>query len=124
MLSLVQLYPTFQLKRHPIRIAIRDVKTVCFTQRNSLKRKILSNAISGVLLYINNSGDDGQKNLVLTYIFKRVHFSEKKSLEGDLSMFLGRLFQGEKVEYDSPKNLLSDKKSVFYSMCKDAALVS
>ena len=43
---------------------------------------------------------------------------------GDLSMFLGRLFQGEKVEYDSPKNLLSDKKSVFYSMCKDAALVS
>jgi ABC-type multidrug transport system fused ATPase/permease subunit len=34
------------------------------------------------------------------------------------------LSQGEKVEYDSPKNLLANKKSIFYSMCKDAALVS
>ncbi len=33
------------------------------------------------------------------------------------------LSHGEKVEFDSPKNLLSDKKSSFYSMCKDAGLV-
>ena len=33
------------------------------------------------------------------------------------------LSHGEKVEFDSPKNLLSDKKSAFYSMCKDAGLV-
>lgn len=34
------------------------------------------------------------------------------------------LAQGERVEYDAPKNLLNNKNSLFYSMCRDAALVS
>jgi ATP-binding cassette subfamily C (CFTR/MRP) protein 1 len=34
------------------------------------------------------------------------------------------LAQGEKMEFDSPKLLLADKKSIFYSMCKDANLVA
>jgi ATP-binding cassette subfamily C (CFTR/MRP) protein 1 len=33
------------------------------------------------------------------------------------------LAQGEKVEFNSPKNLLANKKSLFYGMCKDASLV-
>jgi len=34
------------------------------------------------------------------------------------------LENGHIKEFDSPQNLLSDKKSAFYSMAKDAALVS
>ena len=33
------------------------------------------------------------------------------------------LAQGQKIEFDSPKNLLANKSSVFYGMCKDAGLV-
>jgi len=33
------------------------------------------------------------------------------------------LSHGQKVEFDSPKILLADKKSAFYRMCKDAGLV-
>jgi len=34
------------------------------------------------------------------------------------------LANGERKEFDSPKNLLADKKSIFYAMSKDAQLVS
>jgi len=34
------------------------------------------------------------------------------------------LANGERQEFDSPKNLQADKKSLFYAMCKDAQLVS
>jgi len=33
------------------------------------------------------------------------------------------LDKGEVVEFDSPPNLLRDKKSIFYGMAKDAGLV-
>lgn len=34
------------------------------------------------------------------------------------------LEQGIVAEYDSPKNLLDDKNTVFYSMAKDAGILS
>ena len=34
------------------------------------------------------------------------------------------LQNGEKIEYDSPEKLKANSSSVFYSMCKDAGLVT
>lgn len=34
------------------------------------------------------------------------------------------LDKGKLAEFDTPKNLLENKKSIFYSMAKDAGLVN
>ena len=59
---------------------------------------------------------------------EEVRWNNPRSKESENTrLFLFRILvlsQGEIVEFDTPNNLLSDKKGIFYEMAKDFGLVT
>ena len=57
---------------------------------------------------------------------EEVRWNNPQSKESEF-IFIFRILvlsQGEIVEFDTPNNLLSDKKGIFYEMAKDFGLVT